>query len=90
MLGTLPFFSITSGHFIGFLLSSVFFQHSKYTLLLLLSPFSRVRLCATPWTAAHQAPLQMGWQEYWGGVPLPSLEYTLVYLSYLNGFSYDL
>jgi len=25
-------------------------------LLLLLSRFSRVRLCATPWTAAHQAP----------------------------------
>ena len=28
----------------------------KFTLLLLLSRFSRVRLCATPWTAAHQAP----------------------------------
>ena len=25
-------------------------------LLLLLSQFSRVQLCATPWTAAHQAP----------------------------------
>ena len=25
-------------------------------LLLLLSRFSRVRLCTTPWTAAHQAP----------------------------------
>ena len=25
-------------------------------LLLLLSRFSRVRLCATPWTAAHQTP----------------------------------
>ena len=36
---------------------------------------SRVRLCATPWTAAHQAPLSMGFsrQEYWSGVPLPSL-----------------
>ena len=29
-------------------------------LLLLLSCFSRVRLCATPWTAAHQAPLSLG------------------------------
>ena len=29
-------------------------------LQLLLSRFSRVRLCATPWTAAHQAPLSMG------------------------------
>ena len=29
---------------------------------------------ATPWTAAYQAPLSMGfsWQEYWSGVPLPS------------------
>ena len=29
-------------------------------LLLLLSHFSRVRLCATPWTAAHQAPPSLG------------------------------
>ena len=38
---------------------------------------SRVRLLATPWTTAHQAPLSMGCsrQEYWSGVPLPSLEY---------------
>ena len=43
-------------------------------LLLLLSRFSRVRLFATPWTAAYQAPLSMGFsrQEYWSGVPLPS------------------
>ena len=43
-------------------------------LLLLLSCFSRVRLCVTPWTAAYQAPLSMGFsrQEYWSGVPLPS------------------
>ena len=35
---------------------------------------SRVRLFATPWTAAHQASLSMGFsrQEYWSGVPLPS------------------
>ena len=35
---------------------------------------SRVRLFVTPWTAAHQAPLSMGFcrQEYWSGVPLPS------------------
>ena len=41
---------------------------------ILLSHFSRVRLCATPWTVAHQAPLSMGFsrQEYWSGVPLPS------------------
>ena len=36
--------------------------------------FSRVRLLATPWTAAYQAPLPMGFsrQEYWSGLPLPS------------------
>ena len=36
--------------------------------------FSRARLLATPWTAAHQAPPPMGFsrQEYWSGVPLPS------------------
>ena len=35
---------------------------------------SHVRLFATPWTAAHQAPLSVGFskQEYWSGVPLPS------------------
>ena len=36
---------------------------------------SHVRLFTTPWTAAHQAPPSMGFsrQEYWSGVPLPSL-----------------
>ena len=36
---------------------------------------SHVRLLATPWTAAYRAPLSMGFsrQEYWSGVPLPSL-----------------
>ena len=35
---------------------------------------SRVRLFATPWSAAYQAPPSMGFsrQEYWSGVPLPS------------------
>ena len=35
---------------------------------------SNARLLATPWTAADQAPLSMGFsrQEYWSGVPLPS------------------
>ena len=43
-------------------------------LLLLLSRFSRVRLCATPQMAAYQAPLSLGFsgQEYWSGLPLPS------------------
>ena len=34
---------------------------------------SRVRLFATPWTVAYQAPLSMGFsrQEYWSGLPFP-------------------
>ena len=41
---------------------------------------SRVRLLATPWTAAYQAPLSVGFsrQEYWSGLPLPSPECKLV------------
>ena len=37
--------------------------------------FSRVRLLATPWTAAYQAPPSMGFSrpEYWSGLSLPSL-----------------
>ena len=44
-------------------------------LLLLLSHFSPVQLFVTPWTAAYQAPPSMGFsrQEYWSGLPLPSL-----------------
>ena len=53
------------------------------TLRTLLSPYcdcseakllSRVRLFATAWTVARQAPLSMGFssQEYWNGLPFPS------------------
>ena len=43
-------------------------------LLLLLSHFSCVRLCMTPWMAAHQSPLSLGFSrhEYWSGLPFPS------------------
>ena len=36
--------------------------------------FSRVRLFATPWAVAHQAPPSMEFsrQEYWSGLPFPS------------------
>ena len=35
---------------------------------------SRVRLFATPWTVAYQAPPSMGFsrQEYWSGLPFVS------------------
>ena len=47
---------------------------SVMLLLLLLSHFSRVRLCAAPETAAHQAPLSLGFsrKEHWSGLPFPS------------------
>ena len=47
---------------------------------------SRIRLLATPWTAAHQAPPSMGFsrQEYWSGVPLPSPLKKLEVLSSLK------
>ena len=43
---------------------------------------SRVRLLATPWTAAYQAPPPMGFsrQEYWSRVPLPSPIFCLAFL----------
>ena len=57
---------------------------------------SRVRLLATPWTVSHQAPLSMGFsrQEYWSGVPLPSLPYSIGELNsdiwlYLNSFKQE-
>ena len=48
--------------------------HVYVWLLPLLSRFSRARLCAAPWTAAHQAPPSLGFsrREYWSGLPLPS------------------
>ena len=53
----------------GFLF--IYFTYGKVTSL------SRVRLFATPWTAAYQAPLSMGFsrQEYWSGLPFPSPGY---------------
>ena len=50
--------------------------------LLLLSRFSHVRLCATPYTAAHQAPPSLGFsrQEHWSGLPVPS-PYLSMHLS---------
>ena len=55
---------------------------------------SRVWLLATPWTAAYQGPLSMGFskQEYWSGVPLPSpMVFARWYqfpLSFLRPFIY--
>ena len=45
-------------------------EKGSVELLLLLSHFSHVRLCVTPETAAHQAPLSLGFsrQEHWSGL----------------------
>ena len=45
---------------------------------------SCVRLSATPWTAAYQAPPSMWFssQDYWSGVPLPSLSNHLSLLKF--------
>ena len=58
------------------------FQARKSMLLLLLSRFSRVRLCATLWIAAHQASLSKGSsrQEYWSGLPFPSPKKMYTYI----------
>ena len=39
-----------------------------------MTSLSRVRLFATPWAAAYQAPPSMGFsrQEYWSGLSFPS------------------
>ena len=62
-----------------------FISHASKPLLLL-SRFSCVRLCATPWTAAHQAPLSTGFsrQEYWSGLPFPSPHAIKVMLKILK------
>ena len=55
-------------------LSERFHMQLVWLLLLLLSCFSHVRLCATLQTAAHQAPPSLGFsrQEHWSGLPFPS------------------
>ena len=63
---------LTQGSNLGFLHCSQILEH--LLLLLLLSRFSRVRLCVTPETAAHQALPSPGFsrQEHWSGLPFPS------------------
>ena len=64
---------LASGHIFPCLLA---YRHQTIELFmgLLLSHLSRVRLCVTPYTAAHQAPPSLGFsrQEHWSGLPFPS------------------
>ena len=52
-----------------------FFQHTHTQKLL-----SCIRLFATPWIVAHQAPRSMGFSrhEYWSGLPFPSPSSSIV------------
>ena len=65
-----PVFSFKEHTYLLAMLATLMVQHQvKET-----KSLSQVRVFVTPWTAAHQAPLSMGFsrQEYWGGVPFPS------------------
>ena len=55
-------------------MNNIIIEIKNTLLLLLLSHFSRVRLCATPEMAAHQASPSLGVsrQEHWSGLPFPS------------------
>ena len=70
--GTIYWFQIWKGVHQGCILSLCLFNLCAE--LLLLSHFSRVRLCVTPWTAANQAPPSPGFSrhEHWSGLPFPS------------------
>ena len=56
-------------HSLGF--NTILYDSQVLHSICILSHFSHVRLFATPWTGARQAPLSMGYprQEYWSGVP---------------------
>ena len=64
----LPVCIITYGHMYVDVYVHIYIYTDTY-----LSSFSYVRLCATLWTVAHQAPLSMGFsrQEYWSAPPWP-------------------
>ena len=59
---------------IGAFVSKVMSQPMKWSEVAQSCPTRPVRLFATPWTVAYQAPLSMGFsrQEYWSGLPFPS------------------
>ena len=60
---TLPIISTPSGKRVLCFFVVASLPSVKLLLLLLLSRFSRVRLCATPRTVAYQAPLSMGFSR---------------------------
>ena len=65
-------------------IGQVVFSNFKRRGMLGVKSLSRVRLFATPWTVAQQAPPSMGFsrQEYWSGFPFPSPRYAVVVRNY--------
>ena len=70
--------SLTKEASVIFKLSRIPQREALYSLLTAAAAaaksLSRVRFCATPETAAHQAPPSLGFsrQEHWSGLPFPS------------------
>ena len=54
-------------------------------------PLSCVWLFATPWTAAHEAPLSMGFsrQEYWSGAPFDCVDHNKYCGKFLKRWAYQ-
>ena len=52
----------------------MFIEYIFIQIVVVVQSLGRVRLFATPWTAARQAPLSVGfpWQEHWSRLPFPS------------------
>ena len=75
-------------HWSGLPFPSPMHESEKWKWEVKVKSLSRVWLLATPWTAAYQAPASMGFsgQEYWSGVPLPSLGIA-VYLPIISWIS---
>ena len=63
-----------------------FFRRSSHYMAAAAKSLSRVLLCATPWTAAYQAPPSLGFSrlEYWSRVPLPSPIISLHHIIFIH------
>ena len=69
------FFFPFSGHTFTFISKKISLNSKSHKVKVKVKSLNRVRLFATPWTVAYQAPPFMGFsrQEYWSGLPFPSL-----------------
>ena len=66
--------SVCSGQTLAEKIPIIFYRfYHLHCYVCVLSRFSYIRLCATPWTVVRQAPLYMEFsrQEYWSGLPFP-------------------